>query len=233
MQGYLSSPLKANYTHDAHRCSQGKILPCGLFYRFPQLRFEYRDPERNFDRSKVYGPVASLVQVKDVKTATALEVSAGGKVRNVAKFSVVSTSDVIVWWQLSKVAKISCRRHQTFCPPVNQTVRKLLVRWFVILRDLDPDKRPGFWRLMHVNSGVSVVQHRGGYWTDGQETTAAWRNEETCDNYSAQQSYLRDNCTWQSKEGWATGKHWCCHPLAALKEKAFHWTLEQGCDFSQ
>ena len=52
-----------------------------LFTRFPQLQFEYRDPEKNFDRSKVYGPVATLIQIKDVKTATALEVSAGGKVR--------------------------------------------------------------------------------------------------------------------------------------------------------
>lgn len=49
--------------------------------RFPHLQFEYRDPEKNFDRSKVFGPVATLIQVKDVKAATALEVSAGGKVR--------------------------------------------------------------------------------------------------------------------------------------------------------
>lgn len=49
--------------------------------RFPQLLFEYRDPEKNFDRSKVHGLVCKLVQVKDMKYATALEVAAGGKVR--------------------------------------------------------------------------------------------------------------------------------------------------------
>lgn len=48
--------------------------------RFPQLQFDYRDPEKNFDRSKVHGLVAKLIQVKDPSTATALEVAAGGKV---------------------------------------------------------------------------------------------------------------------------------------------------------
>ena len=49
-------------------------------HRFPQLKFQYRDPEKNFDRSKVHGLVAKLVKVKDPSTATALEVAAGGKV---------------------------------------------------------------------------------------------------------------------------------------------------------
>ncbi|XP_014675527.1 PREDICTED: structural maintenance of chromosomes protein 2-like [Priapulus caudatus] len=49
----------------------------------PQLRFEYTDPEKNFDRRKVAGLVAKLVRVKDVTTATALEVVAGGKLYNV------------------------------------------------------------------------------------------------------------------------------------------------------
>ena len=53
---------------------------CPIF-RFPQLQFQYRDPEKNFDRSKVHGLVAKLVKVKDPQTATALEVAAGGKVR--------------------------------------------------------------------------------------------------------------------------------------------------------
>ena len=51
-----------------------------FFSRFPQLQFEYRDPEKNFDRSKVHGLVAKLITVKDASTATALEVAAGGKV---------------------------------------------------------------------------------------------------------------------------------------------------------
>ena len=51
-----------------------------ILIRFPQLQFDYQDPSRNFNRSKVKGPVAKLVQVKDVSTATALEITAGGKV---------------------------------------------------------------------------------------------------------------------------------------------------------
>lgn len=44
-----------------------------------RLKFEFRDPERGFDRSRVKGLVAKLVQVKDKVHATALEVAAGGK----------------------------------------------------------------------------------------------------------------------------------------------------------
>lgn len=54
-----------------------------LASRFPNLQFEYRDPEKNFDRSKVHGLVARLVKVKDVKYATSLEVTAGRKLYNV------------------------------------------------------------------------------------------------------------------------------------------------------
>jgi len=51
-----------------------------LVTRFPQLQFEYRDPEKHFDRSRVHGLVAKLIKIKEVSTATALEVAAGGKV---------------------------------------------------------------------------------------------------------------------------------------------------------
>ena len=52
-----------------------------FFFRFPHLQFQYRDPERNFDRSRVKGLVAKLIKIKDPNTASALEVAAGGKVR--------------------------------------------------------------------------------------------------------------------------------------------------------
>ncbi|XP_072173354.1 structural maintenance of chromosomes protein 2-like [Diadema setosum] len=54
-----------------------------LTSRFPNLQFEYKDPEKNFDRSKVHGLVARLVKIKDVKYATSLEVAAGRKLYNV------------------------------------------------------------------------------------------------------------------------------------------------------
>lgn len=51
-----------------------------LANRYPQLCFNYKEPERNFDHSTVKGLVAKLVGLRDSKTATALEVVAGGKV---------------------------------------------------------------------------------------------------------------------------------------------------------
>ncbi|KAK1669013.1 hypothetical protein QYE76_057172 [Lolium multiflorum] len=47
------------------------------------VHFNYRDPVKNFDRSKVKGVVARLIKIKDSSTATALEVAAGGRLYNV------------------------------------------------------------------------------------------------------------------------------------------------------
>lgn len=38
------------------------------------VQFNYRDPVKKFDRSKVKGVVAKLIKVKDSSTMTALEV---------------------------------------------------------------------------------------------------------------------------------------------------------------
>ncbi|XP_015276906.1 PREDICTED: structural maintenance of chromosomes protein 2 [Gekko japonicus] len=54
-----------------------------LMAKFPNLLFEYRDPEKNWDRGHVKGLVASLITVKEASTATALEVVAGGRLYNV------------------------------------------------------------------------------------------------------------------------------------------------------
>lgn len=48
-----------------------------------RLRFEFRDPEKGFDRSRVKGLVARLVKVKDNRAATALEIAAGAKLTQV------------------------------------------------------------------------------------------------------------------------------------------------------
>lgn len=48
--------------------------------RFPQIQFEYQDPFANFDRGRVKGPVVRLLRVKEKEAATALEVTAGGRV---------------------------------------------------------------------------------------------------------------------------------------------------------
>uniref|UniRef100_A0A672KFW5 Structural maintenance of chromosomes protein 2-like n=1 Tax=Sinocyclocheilus grahami TaxID=75366 RepID=A0A672KFW5_SINGR len=54
-----------------------------LMGQFPNLRFEYTDPEKNWDPSKVKGLVANLFSVTDVSNATALEVVAGGRLYNI------------------------------------------------------------------------------------------------------------------------------------------------------
>ncbi|OAY30564.2 hypothetical protein MANES_14G036500v8 [Manihot esculenta] len=54
-----------------------------LLAQLSNVQFTYRDPVKNFDRSKVKGVVARLIKVKDSSTMTALEVTAGGKLFNV------------------------------------------------------------------------------------------------------------------------------------------------------
>ncbi|KAM4604221.1 structural maintenance of chromosomes protein 2 [Polymixia lowei] len=54
-----------------------------LISRFPNLRFDYKDPERGWDRSKVKGLLANLITVSDVSYATGLEVVAGGRLYNI------------------------------------------------------------------------------------------------------------------------------------------------------
>lgn len=47
------------------------------------MDFQYKDPDRGFNRAAVKGVVAKLVRVKDPSTTTALEVAAGGKLYQV------------------------------------------------------------------------------------------------------------------------------------------------------
>ncbi|KAL8582210.1 hypothetical protein ACOMHN_004129 [Nucella lapillus] len=70
--------------------------------KFPQLRFDYSDPEKNFDRRRVHGLVCKLVQVKDAKNATALEVTAGGKLYNVVVDSEVTGKKLLQKGELKR-----------------------------------------------------------------------------------------------------------------------------------
>lgn len=54
-----------------------------LSAQLAHVEFKYRDPVKNFDRSKVKGVVAKLIEVKDSSAMTALEVTAGGKMFNI------------------------------------------------------------------------------------------------------------------------------------------------------
>ena len=55
------------------------------------MQFDYQDPSPKFDRTKVKGPVAKLVRVKDMSTATALEVTAGSKVTSAIHVYYIGT----------------------------------------------------------------------------------------------------------------------------------------------
>ena len=55
-------------------------LSAGLEAR---LNFEFKNPEKGFDRSKVKGLVAKLVRVTDSRASTALEIAAGAKLYQV------------------------------------------------------------------------------------------------------------------------------------------------------
>ncbi len=48
-----------------------------------RLSFEFRDPEKGFDRTKVKGLVARLVKINNRESATALEIAAGSKLYQV------------------------------------------------------------------------------------------------------------------------------------------------------
>lgn len=49
--------------------------------RYPQLRFEYRNPDPGFRKESVKGLLCKLITLKDKSAAYALDVAAGGKVR--------------------------------------------------------------------------------------------------------------------------------------------------------
>jgi len=70
--------------------------------RYPQLTLDYRDPERGFDRRSVRGVVGKLFNLRDVGTATALEVTAGGRLYNVVVDTEVVGKKLLERGQLQK-----------------------------------------------------------------------------------------------------------------------------------
>lgn len=79
-----------------------------LSARLASVSFSYSDPVKNFDRSKVGGLVAELITVDDVSNATALEVTAGGRLYNVV------VADEVTGKQLLANGKL--RRRVTIIP---------------------------------------------------------------------------------------------------------------------
>ncbi|XP_052557368.1 structural maintenance of chromosomes protein 2 [Tympanuchus pallidicinctus] len=54
-----------------------------IIAKHPHLRFEYKNPEKNWNPNHVKGLVVTLITVKDVATSRALEAVAGGKLYNI------------------------------------------------------------------------------------------------------------------------------------------------------
>ncbi|XP_066576458.1 structural maintenance of chromosomes protein 2 [Amia ocellicauda] len=73
-----------------------------LMARFPNLRFDYTNPEKNWDSSRVKGLVANLISVKDPSTATALEVVAGGRLYNVVVDTEVTGKKILEKGELKR-----------------------------------------------------------------------------------------------------------------------------------
>lgn len=85
--------LEAEVRPAQHRVNGLRQTVEGGENRFNGLRFEYRDPDRGFDRRRVHGVAAKLFEIRDtgenIDFSTALETGAGGKLYNV----VVDTDD--------------------------------------------------------------------------------------------------------------------------------------------
>ncbi|XP_061224788.1 LOW QUALITY PROTEIN: structural maintenance of chromosomes protein 2 [Neopsephotus bourkii] len=71
---------KKALTNDISRL---KELHVGFIAKFPLLRFEYRDPEKNWNPNHVKGLVVSCITVEDLSKSKALEAVAGGKLYNI------------------------------------------------------------------------------------------------------------------------------------------------------
>ncbi|NXC45171.1 SMC2 protein, partial [Penelope pileata] len=63
--------------------NQLKGMHESLAAKYPRLRFEYKNPENNWNENCVKGLVVTLITLKDISTAKALEAVAGGKLYNI------------------------------------------------------------------------------------------------------------------------------------------------------
>uniref|UniRef100_H3CEP3 Structural maintenance of chromosomes protein 2 n=1 Tax=Tetraodon nigroviridis TaxID=99883 RepID=H3CEP3_TETNG len=59
-----------------------------LVSRFPNLRFDYKDPARGWDHNKVKGLLANLITIQDVSYPPALQVVPGGRLYNIVRVKV-------------------------------------------------------------------------------------------------------------------------------------------------
>jgi len=97
----------------------------GKKQRAPSLSFDYDSPYPGFDRSKVKGLVASLISLKpsDYDKATALEITAGGRLYNVIVRDPQVGQDLIDKGRLRKritIIPLNGIRDRRLSPQVNR-----------------------------------------------------------------------------------------------------------------
>uniref|UniRef100_A0A914ZLA8 Structural maintenance of chromosomes protein n=2 Tax=Parascaris TaxID=6254 RepID=A0A914ZLA8_PARUN len=85
--------------------------------RYQQLKFVFKDPYPNFDRRRVKGAVAKLIRVRDMKFATALEVTAGASLANVIVEDVNTARDLLAQ---------NCLQRRTTLMPLDKMDGRLL-----------------------------------------------------------------------------------------------------------
>ncbi|XP_026722519.1 structural maintenance of chromosomes protein 2 [Athene cunicularia] len=86
----------------ARDISQLRELHEDLMARFPHLRFEYRCVGKTWNPHSVKGLVVSLVTVKDLSKAKALEVTAGGKLYNIIVDTEVTAKKLLEEGELKR-----------------------------------------------------------------------------------------------------------------------------------
>ncbi|NXM36359.1 SMC2 protein, partial [Oxyruncus cristatus] len=74
----------------------------GLMAKFPHLQFEYKYPEKNWNPSYVKGLVVTLIVVKDLSKAKALEAVAGGKLYNIIVNTEVTGKKLLEMGELKR-----------------------------------------------------------------------------------------------------------------------------------
>ncbi|CAL9780689.1 unnamed protein product [Musa acuminata subsp. burmannicoides] len=97
--------------------------------KLANVQFTYRDPTKNFDRSKVKGVVAKLIKVKDASTMTALEVAARGKLFNVVVDTEYTGKQLLEYGELRRrVTIIPLNKIQSHIVPqrVQQAAARLV-----------------------------------------------------------------------------------------------------------
>ncbi|NWU94390.1 SMC2 protein, partial [Upupa epops] len=85
-----------------HEISHLKELYENLMTKFPHLQFEYKYPEKDWNPNHVKGLVLSLINLKDLTKAKALEAVAGGKLYNIVVDTEVTGKKILEKGELKR-----------------------------------------------------------------------------------------------------------------------------------